>query len=249
MRALESPLGRALAAAVLVGLYVAIYFAAGLRPVEGASLATPLDRTVPFRPAAVFVYASTYPMVLGPLFLVRDAHLFARTWLGYALCLAVCGVVFVLLPVGSLSLRADLSTVPTSTLAGWGIHVLYALDPPRNCFPSLHLALAFTGTLAVGRARRWLGGVGAAWIAALTVSVVLVKQHYVVDALAGLALGWAAHLVLAGRWRPADAAAARDAFVGPGGAIGLVAFVAAAFAGAGLAWTLDVPAPAPIWID
>jgi membrane-associated phospholipid phosphatase len=234
---------RIAATALLVGVYVAVYFAAGLRPVAGASLGIPLDHWIPFHAAAVYVYASAYPMVLGPLFLVRDPDLFRRTWLGYALCIGVCGVFFVAWPVGSAAIRVDPSSIAPGTFSIWGVHLLYALDPPRNCFPSLHLALAATGALAVARASRAAGAIAVAWLAALAVSVLVVKQHYVVDAAAGIALGFTAQRLFVRGWRPSGA----DPSTGVRGGLALGAFVAAVFAAAYMAYAAGLGQPAPIW--
>lgn len=66
------------------------------------------------------------------------------------------------------------------------------IDFPNNCFPSLHVAFAiimasvymrpFTGVL------RWAVG---GWFAMIALSTVLARQHFVLDASAGLVLGWA----------------------------------------------------------
>lgn len=245
--ALARPGGRIAATVLLVVIYAVVYFATGLRPVTGASLATPLDSHIPFQTWAVVIYASTYPLVIGPLFLVRDPDLFRRTWLGYAFAIGVCGVAFLAWPVGSSGLRADPSSVPTDTFLGWGVHLLYALDPPRNCFPSLHLALAATGTLAVARASRATGALALAWLAGLSVSVLLVKQHYLVDAVAGLALGALGHALFARRWRPAPGTRPGAASTGWAGGLGLLAFAGAAFAGAFAAYAAGLPPPEPVW--
>ncbi|MGH0035634.1 MAG: phosphatase PAP2 family protein [Myxococcota bacterium] len=224
-----------------------VYFAAGLRPVEGRSLGGALDAAIPFHPLAVVVYGSAYPLLLGPLFLVRDPDLFRRTWLGYAVCILVCGACFVLWPVGSADLRVPLDTVSTQTYLGWGIHLLYALDPPRNCFPSLHLALATTGSLAVARTGRAVGAAAFAWLAALALCVLMVKQHYVIDAVTGIGLGLAAAAAFLRDWRPAQGSASGAASTGAAGALALLGFVGFAFAALFALYAAGVAPPAPIW--
>lgn len=52
--------------------------------------------------------------------------------------------------------------------AVWGLRALYRADPPCNCFPSLHVAHSFVSAL-------------------VAMSTVFIKQHYVLDVIAGTA--------------------------------------------------------------
>jgi len=202
-------------------LYLCLYFGIGLRPAPRAhSLATPLDALIPFWPGAIWVYATVYPAVLGPVFIVQSPARFRRIALGLMAVIVICAAAFALWPVETESIRRSAAWVsgpdrePSFTV--WGFGLLFALDPPRNAFPSLHVALAAVVALGLGRslplggASTWrLPGLrqtrpapsdapvhssGTAWparlwLAAVVASVVLVRQHYVVDAVAGLALG------------------------------------------------------------
>lgn len=193
----------AFAAAGLL-FYAGLYFGVGLRATPHAhSLATPLDEMIPFRPAAIWVYASVYPAVLAPVLLVRSRARFLRVACALLAVVAICAAVFALFPVETESLRgsAELgrATGRLERFTAWGIGLLFALDPPRNAFPSLHVALATVLALGVGgslpgaRMRAaWLADV---WLAAVCLSVVLVRQHYAIDAAAGLALGAVVHRI------------------------------------------------------
>ena len=68
---------------------------------------------------------------------------------------------------------------------------LLNLDFPNNCFPSLHVAFAIILASVYMRPfvgwRRW--GVGS-WFALIALSTVLARQHFVLDASAGVLLGW-----------------------------------------------------------
>ena len=215
-------------AAAGVAVYVCLYFGVGLRSVSHSrSLATPVDALIPFWPIAIWVYASVYPAFLGPVLLVQSPARFRRIGWSLICVIVICVACFALFPVETASLR---QSVPTGALANpsrsfthWGIELLFALDPPRNAFPSLHVALATVISLGVGRSlgvaqtpswheptmreattttktegeMKALGTPWRAysWLAAVFVSVLLVRQHYVVDALAGLALGVLAYRV------------------------------------------------------
>ena len=96
----------------------------------------------------------------------------------------VSGVVgYVLLPVTierpSVGSRANLSG---ATLA-----FLYAVDPPRNLFPSFHAAIA--AILLRLSAHTQLASAVTAWLIAICAACLLTRQHYVLDVVAGLAVG------------------------------------------------------------
>ena len=183
-----------------VALYLGLYFGVGLRPAPQArSLTTALDAQIPFWPGAIWVYATVYPAILAPVLLVRSPARFRRIALSLMAVIVICAAAFAFFPVETESLRssAAIGHEPGShrSFTAWGIGLLYALDPPRNAFPSLHVALATVIALGVGRSFRSAGPRRGArrgrpvWLAAVFVSVMLVRQHYALDAFAGLALG------------------------------------------------------------
>lgn len=65
---------------------------------------------------------------------------------------------------------------------------LLSCDNPQNCFPSLHVSLIFLTLLSakllgISKKMRYLFII---WGTIIIVSVIFVKQHYVVDVLAGI---------------------------------------------------------------
>ena len=186
-----------LSGAVVVFFLVG-YFGVGwlaTDPADARSLATPLDAAIPFLLGSVFVYWSILPMALLPLFVVRDPADFRRIALAYTVTIAVALAAFVVFPVTSQGLRPDAQSYSGAGFAGWLLQLLYFLDPPLNLFPSLHLALAFLAALAVVHVRGSPGALAVAWTACIAVAVCTTKQHFVVDAVAGIALGGLAHFV------------------------------------------------------
>ena len=158
------------------------------------------ERGLPLVPEAVFAY------LLAPL--LPDPALFAwpladragmrRQALAYALLQTLAFVTYAVYPLHA-DLRPALSAVPP-TLSGRVLLAYYAFDPPVNLFPSLHCGHAVLAALFAHRLNRWLGwGVGVL-SASVLVSVLLVKQHYVADVLAGSALAVLAYFLTQRRW-------------------------------------------------
>ncbi|HVP27994.1 MAG TPA: phosphatase PAP2 family protein [Myxococcota bacterium] len=190
----DAPAEKLALAAMVVLLWVAGYFGAAARidPTAARVLRTPVDDAIPFLPATIYLYTAVYTAMLLPLFTVRCKRLFRRVVAAYGLVLAASLLCFVTWPVTSLGLRPDPSLLDRLSAVRfdvWGVRLCYALDPPVNLFPSLHLASVTLVALTAGTARRSYGAVGLVLVAGVGASICTVKQHWVVDGLAGLALG------------------------------------------------------------
>ncbi len=222
---------RAVLSGALVLFFLVGYFGVGwlaTDPADARSLANPLDAAIPFLLASVVVYWSILPMALLPIFVVADRDVFRRVALAYAVTIAAALTTFVLFPVTSAGFRPDAAAFAESGFAGWLYRLLHFFDPPLNLFPSLHLALAFLAALAAVRVRSPLGALAIAWTFCIAVSVCTTKQHFAVDAIAGLALAALVH-----RWLVASARAPvpADASFGARGIALFAGLVALFYAG------------------
>ena len=193
----------ALAAGVAV-FFVTGYFGIGrtVDPARARDLATALDRRIPFVASAVWVYLAMFPAAVSPLVLVRCPRLFRRTVAAYGVAIAVSLIVFAALPVTSVGLRADVARLDSGALAPRAVSLLYNLDPPFNSFPSLHLSIATLAALSAWRAGRLNAWAACAGVAAIAVSVVAVKQHFVLDAAGGLILAALIYAVVVRPYEP-----------------------------------------------
>jgi len=196
----------------LLTLGVALFFVVGYFAVGRADhstvpldLGTPLDGLIPFVPASIWVYLWVFPAALIPLFVVRCPRLFRRTACAYAIAIAVSLCCFVLLPITSQHLRADAATLDPRRASDWAVALVYALDPPYNLFPSLHLSIVTLAALSAWVAARRYGAIAFVGVVLVAVAVCTAKQHFVLDVLGGLALGSLAGAAMLGRYRaPAD---------------------------------------------
>lgn len=167
-------------------------------PAAASTLTTSLDRALPMCPRWMLVYVAIYPLALAPVVFVREARAFRRLALAHALTYLIAFAVYLALPVTSLTLRPALDSPPADFFA-WGLALNYRLDPPLNCFPSLHVTTAVLSGLVLRRVNCWLGLATLGVAAGVALSTMLVKQHYVADVIAGAALGVVAHLAVVGR--------------------------------------------------
>jgi membrane-associated phospholipid phosphatase len=170
----------------------------------GRSWAVPLlavERRIPLMVWAYPVYASVYFAVVLPLFLCRSRRAFARLQVAVGLASLVAFAFFLLMPM----------PYPRPALGGGAMEAMlameYQIDQPRCTFPSLHVAIAWL--LYLGMRDEAPGWRTPLLLFALGVaaSTLLVKQHFLIDVLAGWFLAELA-------WRAARPASRRLLGVG-----------------------------------
>jgi hypothetical protein len=240
-RSLAARCERVLLLAALLTFFVGGYFgiSARVQPGSARSLMTPLDRWVPFLPASIFVYVAVYFAMLFPLFTVRSRELLGRVALAYAVAMTVAFAFFWWLPVTSRELRPDSAGLDTPTFTGWGLRTLYALDPPLNLFPSLHVAIASLAALCTLKLRVRYRGAALLIALAILMSTVTVKQHFWVDGAAGVVLAALAYRLSLGSFGSGRQPCADLAYSWRGPA-SYLAHVAAGYVACYLAFRLGV---------
>jgi hypothetical protein len=191
-------------AAVFAVFCIAAYYAVALSvdPARARELATPLEGRIAFDARWVWVYVWAYPAALIPLFLISSRRLLRRAALAYIAVLAVSFGFFAGMPVTSSRLRMDREKLDISRPSDWLVSLVYRVDPPYNCFPSLHVSLSVLAAYAAWKANRAAGVAAFLGAGLVGVSVCKVKQHFLADALGGLALAALAGALILQPYRP-----------------------------------------------
>jgi membrane-associated phospholipid phosphatase len=161
---------------------------------------TALDRLIPFQPQALVAYFSLWVYVgVAPGLQPRFNELLAYgLWIG-ALCLSGLAFFYVW-PTQVPPMLSEISDFP-------GFAILQGVDAAGNACPSMHVAVAIFTAIWVDHILRqvrtplWPRLLNAAWFAAIAYSTLAIKQHVVLDALAGAVLGIVFALASL-RWRP-----------------------------------------------
>lgn len=139
-----------------------------------------IDEKIPFLIPFVLAYLSMYILALLPYFLVKKKDDFRQLALVYFVILSFCYLIFLLFPVEMI--RPSLAWV--SGLLGFLMNWLYSIDPGYNCFPSIHVAIAFFVGLVCFRYQKRYWWV-LTWAILVAVSTLLIKQHYFLDVVGG----------------------------------------------------------------
>jgi membrane-associated phospholipid phosphatase len=161
------------------------------------------DLAIPLVPAMAIAYLSLMPLLWMAPFVLHTR----RELLAYVLALAAAtvtaGFFFLALPA------ADAFEPPDDLLLGEFApfyHTATTLALRHNYLPSLHVAFTTIGVLAYStRAGLLAKLVLGVWGALIVASTLLTHQHYSLDVVGGLILGWGAvHLVYRRRVRRGD---------------------------------------------
>lgn len=180
------PPQKKLLACLLGGVVFTIfYLGAGL---IGVSRAVPLeqlypDLVVPFISWTIWIYISHYIFIPFVFIVVKKAEYFSAMLFSVLLATIIASMIFVLHP--TLMYRQPLVGDEPEDLAR---SLLYLVDLPTNCFPSLHVALAMIGAFFTYKQSRFLGVITVCWAALIIMSTMTIKQHYFADVVGGSVL-------------------------------------------------------------
>ena len=196
--------------------------------------AIPLDHAIPLLPAWSLIYGALYAFLIAlPVFLVREEEHLRRTVRAY---LAVwIGAYLVFLAYPTVAPRP--ATVDGTGFGAWGLRLLYDMDPPYNCFPSLHVAHSFVSALTCLRIHRGVGIAALATAGLVALSTLFTKQHYVLDVVVGVVMAVAAFACFV-RPQPVEEVPAADRQVAPTFAWGLLVCSSLGLAGCWIAYRL-----------
>ena len=188
---------KALGNAVFLVVFFQLYLAIQQHPAYPVIQipATAVDRWIGFQPWTIGLYLSLWVYTALAVALQPDLRSLVRYGGTIGLVCAVGLAIFYLAPT---TVSAAVGQRPDG---GALFAMLYAVDNSGNACPSLHVAAAVLSGLWLHRvlrqigAPRWAMLVNQAWCAGIVFSTMAIKQHLLIDVLAGVALG-----AVAGWW-------------------------------------------------
>lgn len=152
---------------------------------------------LPLLPSFTAIYLGVHVFSMIPYCALPEPRILRRYLLGNMLIVLLSAIAWVTLPV-----RLDRPPFEaTNDFGSWLLTGVYRFDPTTNCFPSAHCAIAVYSATALRFTNRRLFAWGIFSAAAICVSTVMTKQHYVADVAGGAVL--AALAAYAMRRRPA----------------------------------------------
>lgn len=147
----------------------------------------PHEAGIPFYPEFILGYMLLFGVIAYTYAGIQDLGFFKKTVKAFYISVTIHFIFFVLIPV-----EYHLRPMVDASLGGFYpvAHFYFWLDLPYNCFPSLHISNGFICAFILQRYRPGLGRIFFPLAALIAVSVVLVKQHYIVDVIGGLVVAY-----------------------------------------------------------
>ncbi|OQA62212.1 MAG: PAP2 superfamily protein [bacterium ADurb.Bin270] len=141
------------------------------------------ENSIPFVPVFILGYACVYGGVFLAYAIIDDIEDWRRAVITFFTATTICYAFFLFMPV-KMTMRPPVESL--TGIYGAITSAIFAIDLPYNCFPSLHVTYPVFITLVSWRNHRVMRWVMLAMAIIVAVSVVLVKQHYIADAVAGI---------------------------------------------------------------
>ncbi len=150
---------------------------------------TSIDHAIPFVPFFVIPYLLLLTLLVVPLIVVKSDERIRKGVEAYFGIILTSFAMFILVPM-KMDRGDYISEVPETGIIGGLVEWLWAVDPPYNTFPSLHVSLVCMATMIIYNENKKYGILMILGATMLTLSTFLAKQHFIVDAIGGCILAW-----------------------------------------------------------
>ena len=150
-------------------------------------IAGDLDRSLPLVPAFVYIYVLAFVQwIVGYVVIARDSRERCyRVMSGELIAKTIALACFLIYPTAM-----DRPVLEVTNFSTWLLDFLYKADTPAiNLLPSLHVLMSwfcFRGTIGLKRMPRWYTWLHFVFTLLVIPSVVLLKQHALIDIPAGI---------------------------------------------------------------
>lgn len=145
------------------------------------------EKLIPFVPVAIIGYSFVFLLIVILFLVIDNMPDFWDMCIRFFNMSLLCFIIFLIFPV-RMELRPEVGMAD-----GWIMELVsfyFWIDHPYNLFPSMHLSASFFAAFYCMRKGRILGWITMIMAITVGVSVVLLKQHYIMDVVAGLFVGW-----------------------------------------------------------
>lgn len=136
---------------------------------------------IPFIDWTVWIYMSDYLYIAIVFVLLKDKDNMNRIYYSQIMLLMVSMFIFFLLPV-----QYPRPEVEYLGVSGKLVEILFSADTPGNACPSIHVAMTFLAGFGFFKEKKYLFPWFMIWAILISLSTLTVKQHYLLDIVAGL---------------------------------------------------------------
>ena len=152
------------------------------------------DQAIPFIATTVWIYISEYIYFIVIYVLAKDIKNLNQYFYSFLFLQTISVVVFFVWPTtyprDLFPLPQDLDPVTTYVFS-----TLRATDSPANCCPSLHVSTVFLSSFIFLKEQHAKLPYFLSWGAAIGLSTLTTKQHYIIDVVTGLVMALVTYIL------------------------------------------------------
>ena len=163
------------------------YILASVLAKKGKDLTIELDNIIPFSSIFIIPYIYWYLyIVIGIIFILVDSRKdYIRTFISFFIGMSVCYIVYYLYPT-----QITRPIIENGNILNYLVNVIYSIDRPVNCFPSLHVLT----TYFIMRYTKYKDSKKKFYYTEITgiliiLSTLFIKQHFIADVISAIILG------------------------------------------------------------
>jgi membrane-associated phospholipid phosphatase len=142
-----------------------------------------IDESIPLLPSTVWLYSSFVLIFLFAFILEKDCAQLNRFLYAELAANVVSALVYSIWP--TTFVRPEIAETGLSVAA---LELIWLIDEPVNCFPSLHVSSSLLPALMLWKSHARLRIVFLIWALAISISTMTTKQHHSADVLSGALL-------------------------------------------------------------
>lgn len=162
---------------------------------EHYNVETVIDKAIPLIPWTVIIYIAAFLFWAAYYLCILSSDLESARTLTIAdlISKAICFVIFLAVPTEMV--RPDFQVTGAAT---WVLKTVYAIDTPRNLFPSIHCSMSWMCFIAINNnknASKRLKLFTLLASAAICLSTMTVKQHVFLDVISGIGVAYISYYI------------------------------------------------------
>lgn len=146
-----------------------------------------IDQATPFLPYTIWIYLSESLLFVSVYVLTRDMQNVNKYLYSMAALQIVSVVIFIFWPT---TFPRDLFPIPDNLdpLTHFLLNLTRKSDDPSNCLPSLHVSGVYLSSFIFLDEQKKKFPLFFSWATLVAISTLTIKQHYLLDVLAGLGM-------------------------------------------------------------